>query len=152
MRKGFTLIEVMVAVVIISTVIMALLEMFANNTHIFSMITKKTHINEYSSFFISNPEIGLENKESLTLYDLIDDFDVEDKLRRELKEIKVKIVYQELETIDMSDFNGEEKADENENSDEEEKKANSNMVFDIGKTVLKLDNASVAILRLKVEE
>ncbi len=152
MRKGFTLIEVMIAVVIISTVIMALLEMFANNIHIFSTLTKKTQINQYSSFFISNPEQGLEKEDALTLYDLIEDFDVEDELRRELKEVKIKIVYQELETIDMSDFDGsEEEIDETENSDEEEKEVNSNMVFEIGKTVLKFDDSSVALLRLRVE-
>ncbi len=152
MRKGFTLIEVMIAVVIISTVIMALLEMFANNIHIFSTLTKKTQINQYSSFFISNPEQGLEKEDALTLYDLIEDFDVEDELRRELKEVKIKIVYQELETIDMSDFDGsEEEIDETKNSDEEEKEVNSNMVFEIGKTVLKFDDSSVALLRLRVE-
>ncbi|MEA3228667.1 MAG: prepilin-type N-terminal cleavage/methylation domain-containing protein, partial [Campylobacterota bacterium] len=83
-KEGFTLIEVMIAVVIISTVIMALLEMFANNIHIFSTLTKKTQINQYSSFFISNPDVGLEDEDALTLYDLIDDFDIEDDLRREL--------------------------------------------------------------------
>ncbi|MBU1927967.1 prepilin-type N-terminal cleavage/methylation domain-containing protein, partial [bacterium] len=35
MRRGFTLIEVMVAVMIISVVILGLLQLFANNTHIF---------------------------------------------------------------------------------------------------------------------
>ena len=41
-RGGFTLIEVMVSVVIISSVILALLELISNNVHIFSIIDKKT--------------------------------------------------------------------------------------------------------------
>ncbi len=149
-REGFTLIEVMIAVVIISTVIMALLEMFANNTHIFSALTKKTQINQYASFFISNPDVGLEEENSLTLYDLVSDFPLEDSLRRELKEHKIKIVYQELETIDMSDFE-ESEEDSSEESSQEEKDVNSNMIFEIGKTILNVKNSSMALLRLKVE-
>ena len=143
-KDGFTLIEVMIAVVIISTVIMALLEMFANNIHIFSSLTKKTKVNQYSSFFISNPEVGLEKEDALTLYDLVDDFDIEDELRRELKEKKIKIIYQELETIDMNNF-------DEDSIEEEEKEVNSNMVFEIGKSILKVNGSSVAVLRLQTQ-
>jgi len=146
-KHGFTLIEVMIAVVIISTVIMALLQMFANNTHIFSQLSKKTEINQYSSFFISNPTKGLENIDTLTLYDLIDDFQIEDSLRQKLKKNKIKIIYQEVETIDMSDFQ-EEKKDDNNEDDEEKKDVNSNMIFTIGKTILRLNNSSISLLRL----
>ena len=57
MRKGrsaFTLIEVMVSVVIISTVIMALIKLFANNTHIKMTQFQNINIftgNDASSFF-----------------------------------------------------------------------------------------------------
>jgi prepilin-type N-terminal cleavage/methylation domain-containing protein len=145
-KNGFTLIEVMISVVIISTVIMALIKMFANNTHIFSILKTKTQINQYASFFISNPKVGLENTTALTLYDLVSDFSLEDDLRKRLKEKKIKIVYQEVETIDMSDF------DESKEQNSEEKNVNSNMIFEIGKTILNVNNSSLALLRLKTEK
>ena len=155
MRKGrkilhhsaFTLIEVMISVVIISTVIMALLEMYANNTHIFSKINQRTQINQYSTLFIANDDFGLEKKKT-NLYELVKDFDLEDDLRRELKNTKVQIIYQELDKIDMGQF------DEKENEDmisDEEKEVNSDMMFEIGKTILKTDKSSVGYLRLRVQ-
>ncbi len=147
-RKAFTLIEVMISVIIISVVIMALLQMFSNNTHIFSSFKEKKKINQYSSFFISNIEIGFED-ESTTLHRLIEEFPLEDDFRRKLKEMKVDILYQELETIDMSEFDGSEEEDKEEN--EEEKESNSNMVFEVGKTILRAEGSSVSILRLRLQ-
>ncbi len=147
-RDGFTLIEVIVAVVIISTVIMALLQMYANNIHIFSTLNKKTQINQYASFFISNPDIGLEN-DKIVLYGLVDDFDLEDDLRRELKNIKAEVIYQELETIDMADYDGSKDSDEDDIENKES--SNSSMVFEIGKTILKVKESSVSLLRLKLQ-
>lgn len=151
-RDGFTLIEVMIAVVIISSVIMALIQMYANNIHIFSTLNKKAQINQYSSFFISNPDNGLES-DKVTLYDLLSDFDLENDLRRSLKEIKAEVIYQELESIDMADYDGS--GDENEEDSEElqENKENSNssMVFEIGKTILKVQDSSVGLLRMRLQ-
>jgi len=145
MRKAaFTLIEVMVAVVIISVVIMALIKLFANNSHIFSTLDNKSQSNQYLSFLISPSDYGLENKES-TLYDLVKEFDIEDDLRRELKNIKVKLLYQELDTIDV----GEYEADVESQEEQTEEKASSSMVFEVGKTILKINNSSVSMLRIK---
>jgi len=145
MRKAaFTLIEVMVAVVIISVVIMALIKLFANNSHIFSTLDNKSQSNQYLSFLISPSDYGLENKET-TLYDLVKEFDIEDDLRRELKNIKVKLLYQELDTIDV----GEYEADVESQEEQTEEKASSSMVFEVGKTILKINNSSVSMLRIK---
>jgi len=145
MRKAaFTLIEVMVAVVIISVVIMALIKLFANNSHIFSTLDNKSQSNQYLSLLISPSDYGLENKES-TLYDLVKEFDIEDDLRRELKNIKVKLLYQELDTIDV----GEYEADVEPQEEQTEEKASSSMVFEVGKTILKINNSSVSMLRIK---
>ena len=151
-RDGFTLIEVIVAVVIISTVIMALIQMFANNTHIFSNLTKRTAINQYGSFFISNPDIGLED-DKLTLYNFVEDFNLEDDLRRELKEIKAEVVYQELEEIDMADYDGSKDVTEEDTQEEAQNKeeSDSQMIFEIGKSVLKVKDSSVSLLRLRVQ-
>jgi prepilin-type N-terminal cleavage/methylation domain-containing protein len=151
-RDGFTLIEVLIAVVIISTVIMALIQMFANNTHIFSNLTKRTAINQYGSFFIANPEIGLED-DKMKLYDFVDDFNVEDKLRRQLKDIKAEVIYQELEKIDMADYDGSKDVTEEDTQEEAQEKedSSSQMVFEIGKSVLKVKDSSVSLLRLRLQ-
>lgn len=140
-RSAFTLIEVMVAVMIISVVILALLEMFANNTHIFSQLNKQKKINQYASLLISNPNYGLESK-SAHMDDLISDFKIDDDLRRELKSVKIEILYQKVAKIDMSKYKTKKS---------DEKEVDSNIIFEIGKTVLKTDDASTALLRLRVE-
>jgi len=130
LRGGFTLIEVMVAVMIISVVIMALLEMYANNTYIFSTTKKQIKANQYASVLIANDKYGFEDT-NLRLSDLLDDFDMRDELRRKLKEVKVKVIYKELEQIE--DGEGE----------------NATVVLTIGKTIIKADESSTFMLRLK---
>ena len=153
-REAFTLIEVMVSVVIISTVIMALLELFSNNSLIFSNLEKKSKINQYLSFMLSNEEYGVEDDKA-TLYDLFSEFDLEDDLRRDLKEVKTEIVYQEVDTIDMSEYDGSDDEDEKEEEMEEpedvKESSDANMVFEIGRTVLKLNDTSGAILRIRLQ-
>jgi len=128
MSKAFTLIEVMVAVLIISLVIMALLQMRGNSSHMLMNINKQIKVNQFNSFLISNNDYGFESK-STTLDRLLSEFSMENNLRRELKKIKVKIKYQELETIDMD----------------------SNIIFEIGKVVLKVDEESTSVVRLRLQ-
>lgn len=136
MRRGFTLIEVMVAVLIISVVIMALFQMRGNSSHIFLNINKKLQTNQYMSFLISNTDYGFEKK-NITLDMLLDDFDVESDLKLELKKVKVQVEYQELKQIDMSEQN-----DEN---------ITSNVIFEVGKTILKSDLSSASLLRFRIQ-
>lgn len=148
--KAFTLIEVMVAVVIISVVIMALIKLFANNTHIFSSLNAKSKNTQYLSFLVSPSDYGFEDKE-ITLYDLVKEFDIESELKRDLKNIKVKLLYQEVDTIDTAeyDFEAESKPESEAIEDNKEERANSNMIFEIGKTVLKVEDSSLYMLRIK---
>ena len=131
-RDAFTLIEVMVAVVIISVVFLALIQMYANNIHIFSKLTQTTKINQYASLLIANHDYGWEKK-NLTLYDLVDDFKIEDDLRRELKSTKVKIIYETTKQVDMND------------------ELNTDMILEIGKTIVKINDSSVTLLRVRIE-
>lgn len=84
-KNAFTLIEVLVSVVIISTVIMALLTMNGNTKHLFSSFKNQTDINQYGSFFISNETYGFEKDDGVTLDKLIDGFDIDRDLRQKLK-------------------------------------------------------------------
>jgi prepilin-type N-terminal cleavage/methylation domain-containing protein len=153
-RGAFTLIEVMISVVIISTVITALLELFSNNTHIFSTLEKQNRSNQSLSFMLSNNDYGF-NDEKLTLYDLVADFDLENDLRQKLKNEKVEIVYQELDSIDMSEYDPDEDENNPINDDEinpnEEEQGSSDLVFEIGKTILKSKDSSSSMLRIRLQ-
>ena len=131
---AFTLIEVMVSVLIISVVIMALLQMRGNSSHLFLSFSKKSEMNKYLSFLISNDDYGHDNKKT-TLYKLLGDFDIEDNLKRELKSANVEIIYKELELIDMGG--------------QEDEEVDSKVVFEIGKTILKTNDLSASVLRIK---
>ena len=139
-RGGFTLIEVMVSVVIISTVIMALLELISNSGHIFSTLDEKSKSNQYISLIIANKDYGHEDKKA-TMYDLVREFDIESELRRELKAQKIKVIYQEIETVDMSE------TEDNENQEN----SSGSMVFEIGKTVMQMSDSSASLLRIKLQ-
>ena len=152
-RSAFTLIEVMVSVVIISTVIMALIKLFANNTHIFASLQKKNETSQSLSFMMSNYNYGFED-DKITLYNLVEDFDLESDLKRKLKDTKIELIYQELDKIDMSEFDGTDEENEDlyeEDVEEEVKNASSNLVFEIGKTVLKTGDSSSALMRIRLQ-
>ena len=142
-RAAFTLIEMMIAVMIISVVVAALLELQTNNTKIFERMTKKEHLQHYTSLLLGS-KYGFE-KESLTLDRLIERFDVDDDLRRELKKIKLKIGYDTLETIDLSQM-GDEVLDEQ----MQEGDSASSMSLEVGRSVLRFEGESVSIMRVRL--
>lgn len=131
---AFTLIEVVIAVLIISVVIMALITMYANNTHLLSSLKLQSKSSSYSSFLLFNSDYGFENKDKF-MYDLVEEFNVDDDLRRSLKDIKVQLIYQELGTIDMA------KADE----------GSSDLIFEIGKSIIKTKESSNGLFRLRLQ-
>jgi len=133
-KKAFTLIEVMVSVMIISVVIMALLEMKSNSSHILSLLKKQIDTTQYISLLIANKDYGYEDK-SIRLDALIKEFDVDNNLRRKLKNIKAKIIYNEIETIDLSE-------DEN---------GSSSMLLEIGESLVKTDKFSTKIYRIRLQ-
>ena len=147
-KNAFTLIEVLVSVVIISTVIMALLTMNGNTKHLFSSFKNQTDINQYGSFFISNKTYGFEKDDGVTLDKLIDGFDIDRDLRQKLKKEKVDILYTISNKIDMGEF---EEDEESENYDEE-KEVNSNLIIEIGKTTIRTKISSISLVRIKVEK
>lgn len=136
MLTAFTLIEVMVAVLIISVVIMALLQMKGNSSHIFLELKKRVEINQYSTFIIANDNYGFE-KDVTSLDKILDEFDLSNDLRRELKRVKVEVIYQELKQIDISEY-----SDVN---------ISSSVIFEMGKTILKTDKSSVSLLRFRLQ-
>jgi len=134
MKKAFTLIEVMVSVMIISIVIMALLQMQANSSYMLTSLKKKNTSQQYISLLIANENYNLKDKNT-RLNNLVEEFSVDDNLRRRLKKIKIKIIYNKLETIDL---------DENNTA--------SSAKLEIGESLLKTDNSSSKIFRLRIKD
>ena len=140
-REGFTLIEVMVSVMIISVVVTALLQLQSATTKNFTHLRKIQKSLQYASL-LQGSRYGYEN-DSLTLDRLLDAFDLDDDLRRELKNIRARVLYQRLETIDTSDLQGDE-------METQEQQNEVSLVIEIGRTVLQLPDGSASILRIRI--
>ncbi|PNV82883.1 MAG: hypothetical protein C0627_08110 [Sulfurimonas sp.] len=132
-RDGFTLLEVMIAVMILSVVIMALLQMYANGAHIFKSVNIKSQTNQYISFLTGNEKYSLQ-KDTFSLDRLVEEFEIEDELRRELRDIKVELLFEDIKNT----------------------KSSSIAEFEITKVVLKTSNlkgdvAKTSFLRLRTQ-
>ncbi len=134
-RAAFTLVEVMVSVMIISVVIMALIEMHGNSTHLFTNIKERLHVSFLPSLLIANPDCGYENK-TLSADMLTKDFILDDDLRRKLKALNITLSYEQLDSMQAPI------SDKNSTLDSQ------NSLFYIGKTTLKVENSSVSFLRI----
>ncbi|MDD2699314.1 MAG: prepilin-type N-terminal cleavage/methylation domain-containing protein [Arcobacteraceae bacterium] len=104
MKKSFTLVEILIAVALISVVIVALIKMGQNNLFLLEKFKTISTNNDYSSLaFLGVDENKTEDK---NIYlDEVADFK-DDDLRRELKEIKVIVKNEKLddENIPVENF------------------------------------------------
>jgi len=132
-RKAFTLIEVMVAVMIVSVVIAALLEMRGNLSHKIFSIDKILQVSQYDTFLLSQNKYGFE-KSSTNLKTLSEDFDLESDLRRKLSAVKLHLEYKTSSIVDTSEYD-----------------TGSTLIFEIGKTKVKSDTYSSAITRIRLQ-
>lgn len=144
-HSGFTLIEVMVAVMIVSVVIAALIQMQGNTNNKFMQIKKMMDTRQYNSFLLSiNDKYGFEESH-IDMNTLVEDFDLESDLRRKLKSMKVELDYEELSVIDTNEMQ--------ESDDEalEENEAGSGVIFEIGKSTLTTDELSTGLIRVRIQ-
>lgn len=150
---GFTLIEVLVAVMIIAVIIGALIQLFATNSYAFSSVHQKIlHANK-SSLLLGNNIYGYEDKK-VDLAELAKDFDIDDDLRRLLKKEKVQIFYTEVTSIDFDD--AAEALAEVEGGEVDDKAAISETAevtntLEVGRTTLKSGEQSSSFLRIKFQ-
>ena len=84
---------------VISIVIGVLLQLFSNNTTLFSSMRGHSELCMRSSLLIGNQNYGYEN-EKVTLAELVKDFDINDDLRRKLKNYEAKITYTPVQKLD----------------------------------------------------
>ncbi len=148
MRRAFTLIEVMVAVMIISVVIAALIQMSGNSSYTFSKIKIDSKIGQYASFLINSKNYGFKNN-TISFDKLTNGFQIDFQLRKRLEGQKVKIIYTKLDSIDMSKL--DTKASKLDDAGDAKKQVNANMIFLIGKTTLKMNDTSTSLLRLRLQ-
>jgi hypothetical protein len=119
----------MVAVLIVSVVIAAMFKVKGDaNTKLFWL---QSTINEtqYNTFLLGNSDKYGFDKSSISLNELVSEFDLESELRQKLKAIKVNISYDKKDAIDTP----------------------TGTVLEIGKTYLKSNRFSSSILRVKTQ-
>jgi len=144
-RNAFTLMEVMIAVMIVSIVIAALLQMRGDTTLKFFNIQSKMQTNQYSSFLLSlGDKYGFE-RSHIDMKRLVDDFDLESDLRRKLSAIKVNLEYEKLKSIDTNEY------EDSELEDTQEESGTTGIVFEIGKTLLKTKDFSTQLIRIRIQ-
>ena len=91
MKKSFSLIEVVIAVSILSVVMVALLQIKSDNIFLISKTNEQSKLNDYIQLSVDFKRINQENQEDIEEF-LDKKYTFEnDDIRKELKEIKVKI-------------------------------------------------------------
>ncbi|CAI6147405.1 MAG: hypothetical protein SPLUMA1_SPLUMAMAG1_01968 [uncultured Sulfurimonas sp.] len=141
-RRAFTLVEVMVAVVIVSVVIAALLQMQGNTNHKLFNIKEMMKTNQYNSFLLSlSDKYGFESSK-MDMKRLVSEFELESDLRRRLKGMKLELYYEELTTIDTSELDASSHLNET---------SNTSLIFEIGKTTLKTKDFTTQVIRVKIQ-
>jgi len=103
-RKAFTLMEVMVAVMIVSLVVGALFKLRGDTSHLFMKLQQEQKQSSLSSLLLWNRDYGLENSKT-NLYTLVEDFFLDDDLRRELKNLPISIQFHRIKRVEINGFN-----------------------------------------------
>jgi prepilin-type N-terminal cleavage/methylation domain-containing protein len=150
-HSGFSLIEVMVSVILITTVIAALLQLFANNTHMLDGMEARTDHTLRASLLLGNPKYGFE-QEQTTLSDLVDDFELADSFRHRLKATRLHLGYHaDLQLDDTTLMGAETPAAEEEKEGEAAAETSGAFVLEIGQTTLKIGDQRSAWTRLRLQ-
>ena len=90
-KKSFSLMEVLIAVMILSVVMVALLQIKTENIFLISKTNERVKLNEYVQLSVDLKKVNEESSEDIELFlDKKYPF-INDDIRKELKEIKVDI-------------------------------------------------------------
>ena len=146
MKRAFTLIEVMVAVMIISVVIASMIQLSGNSSLLLENAKKKSEALQYLSL-LRQSNYGFE-KDEVSAARLLERFDLDDDLRRELKTLKLKIDYKETQRLDLSEF------DENASGEAEDaagEQTPSTLVLEIGQSTLSTSKEHVSVVRIRLQ-
>ncbi len=143
-KKAFTLIEVLVSVVILSTVAVYLFEISSNSKHSFSYLSKKGEFTTLSSLPLMHGEYKFNNSDKELFEYVRYSYDIkDDDLRRYLKQQKVH--YEQDEFATFSPFSeGEEEIPQDQ--EQNQSMANFTIVFD----KIKIDNKKQSTFVYKI--
>jgi prepilin-type N-terminal cleavage/methylation domain-containing protein len=150
---GFTLLEVLVAVMIIAVVIGSLIQLFANNSNTFASIPQRILHTNTTSLLLGNKVYGFQ-KAKTDMAELVKDFKIDDDLRRKLKDIKAEIIYSEVTTIDFgaaSESIAEEASSKTGSETLVKDVADISNAIEIGRTTLKIKDQSSSFVRIKFQ-
>jgi prepilin-type N-terminal cleavage/methylation domain-containing protein len=148
-REAFTLIEVMVAVMIVSVVIAAMIELTGNSSLLLENVRKKSQNLQYLSL-LRESRYGFEDDKANAAR-LLERFDLDDDLRRALKAIPLHMDYKEKERLDLSkfDFNASDVMEET--TDQTQQQSQSNLVLEIGQSGIKQGDVHISVTRIRVQ-
>lgn len=130
-KKAFTLIEVLVSVVILSTVAVMLFEISTNSKSNFSFLSSKASFTTLASLPLMQNDIKYHNSDK-TLFEYVKyDFDIkDDKLRKYLKNQKVHYDQEEFTTFSPFDNEDEKSSEDLEDGNTEENVMKFSIIFD----------------------
>ncbi len=148
--KGFTLIEVMVAILIISVVIASLLQLFSTNTALMGTLKEKIRLSTQGSMLLGVGNVGFEKKQ-IRLDGLLQEFKLDDDLRQKLKSMKADVNYKEVMRLDSADFQEESERMAKEEDESILKKRSETASLEIGRTILEINGVRTSFLRLKLQ-
>jgi hypothetical protein len=141
----------MVSVILITTVIAALLQLFANNTHLLGGMEARIDHTLRSSLLLDNPQYGFERQEK-TLNDLVADFELDDDLRRRLKAIPLSIGYRaDLQLNDTTLMAPETSPEEASAPEGVPEGASDGFTLEIGQTSLAIGDQRSTLTRLRLQ-
>lgn len=138
------------AVMIVSVVIAALVQMQGNASHKFMEIKKIMNQGQYSSFLLSqNKQSGFERSGS-NMQELLDEFELESDLRRRLVRTKIKVEYEIIDSIDTSKMLDAPEQTQPQEGRIVEGAKSSGAVFEIGKTLMQNEEFTSSLLRVRM--
>ncbi|MBA1437549.1 MAG: prepilin-type N-terminal cleavage/methylation domain-containing protein [Epsilonproteobacteria bacterium] len=100
-RKAFTLMEVMIATLIVSVVIAALLQMRGDSNYQLQRVEQHSLKNFQLSFLLGVGEKYGFEKERVTLDKFVDDFDIQSDLKRSLRSHSMDLKYEKVNSIEL---------------------------------------------------
>lgn len=152
-RKAFSLIEVMVAVILISIVIAALLQLFGTNSRFLGRMEERSSQTIRSTLLLGIKERGFEERKT-ELSALVEDFELDDDLRRRLKRRAALLDYQadlQLDDTTLGTTESLSSEEANQTGEALPEEESALFVLEIGRTLFTVDEERTAWTRLRLQ-